>query len=237
MAYAQYCNVFPVHALWHIPEAASLWLNVFYLTTCLPCGATGVQKKKKQTLCRCETKFIVFNLLSSSLYAKCTRYTCIQANGAQCVSAAGSAKVLLSLAKHFICYARYFLSAFIGPNWRHSLQIADMCLGSFNYALLLSLIAQLLMMHRTSDCVCLLFFLASYVVVYLHAVNFNTAIILVLLGRQFMLQPENRQQFLQVFSLCELCDSDQLLVQIINFCWLNSLSSTLKYSPGFLKIF
>lgn len=210
-----------------------IWLPVY------PVGRLVCKKKQKQTLCRCETKFIVFNLLSSSLYAKCTRYTCIQANGAQCVSAAGSAKVLLSLAKHFICYARYFLSAFIGPNWRHSLQIADMCLGSFNYALLLSLIAQLLMMHRTSDCVCLLFFLASFVVVYLHAVNFNTAIILVLLGRQFMLQPESRQQFLQVFSLCELklCDSEQLLVQIIHFCWLNSLSSTLKYSPGFLKIF
>lgn len=111
VAYAQYCNVFSFHCfMTHIPEATSLWLNVFHLTSCLPqtWGGGGWLKNSLQV----GNKFIVFNLLSPALYAKCTCDT--RRHTSKCRSIcqhSGSANVVLSVVIYFICYVRaVFLS-------------------------------------------------------------------------------------------------------------------------------
>lgn len=149
-------------ALWHTsPEAASLWLNVFHLTSCLPqtWGGGGWLKNSLQV----GNKFIVFNLLSPALYAKCTCDT--RRHTSKCRSIcqhSGSANVVLSVVIYFICYVR---AVFYHIYWSessvkkpHSLQIADTCLGPFNCGLLLTLIGSN-WWNALFDCVCLLFVL------------------------------------------------------------------------------
>lgn len=112
-------------------QAASLWRLFDFLST--PWGAGCTSKKKNKNSLQVRNKFIVFNLLSSPLYAKCMRYDTTHTHT--------HTKVLLSLAIHFICYTQYFLSHLLARIAAYRLLTYVCVLGSFNYGLLLSLIA------------------------------------------------------------------------------------------------
>lgn len=78
----------------------------------------------------------------------------------------------------------------------------------------------------------------KFVVVYLHAVIFITAIISELQGRQFLLQPQSRQQFFAsiffVWLRAIMCYNN---VCLGHSCWLNVLFNIYKYCQRYLKIF
>lgn len=78
----------------------------------------------------------------------------------------------------------------------------------------------------------------KFVVVYLHAVIFITAIISGLQGRQFLLQPQSRQQFFAsiffVWLRAIMCYNN---VCLGHSCWLNILLISINIAKDFLKYF